>query len=91
MNTWRINQRLENKKEQVGSLGQRNSDLQKNLGRVQDTSFIEEIAREKLGMAKEGEKVILLPESIINEPVLASEDHLEEKPNWRKWWNLFFD
>lgn len=49
--------------------------------------FIEKQAREKLGMVKQGEYIILAPPT-------KNEDEksvvIDNTSNWKKWWNLFF-
>lgn len=52
--------------------------------------FIEKEAREKLGMAKPGEAIVLLPTNLPQ--VLGRQEPKAEPeiPNWWKWWNLFF-
>lgn len=49
--------------------------------------FIENQAREKLGMVKPGEYVVLAPPPKIEEKKPVA---LDTSPNWKKWWNLFF-
>jgi len=56
----------------------------------QSPEFVEEEARNKLNMAKPGETVVILPPNLAQ--VLGREEKpaAPEIPNWRKWWNLFF-
>lgn len=70
---------LENEKE-------RNQEIKSKLSYVKSQEFIEEEARNKLFLVKEGEKEILLP------PLPSSQDKKQEppKPNWKKWMELFF-
>lgn len=49
--------------------------------------FVEGQAREKLGMVKPGEHIILAPPEKIEEKKIIAVDNT---PNWKKWWNLFF-
>lgn len=63
-----------------------NEFLQQKLNSVKGNSFVEEEAREKLGMVKAGERVV-----IGAEPKKTSEEIVKtEIPNFKKWWNLFF-
>jgi len=51
--------------------------------------YVEDVARNELNMQKEGEKVVVLPETgragISDGP--AGEEE-QEPANWKKWWNL---
>lgn len=53
--------------------------------------FVEQEARNRLGLGREGEAVILMP----NDKFQMTNEKTEEKtvvnlPNWKKWWRLFF-
>ncbi len=48
--------------------------------------FIEEQAREKLGMIKPGEHVILIPPKIESKKTIV----IDNTSNWEKWWKIFF-
>jgi cell division protein FtsB len=55
----------------------------------QSESFIEEEARNKLNMAKEGETLVILPPNL--EEILGKKETLSavSLPFWRQWLNLF--
>jgi len=57
----------------------------------QSEEFIEEIARNKLNMSKEGETIVILPEDIKS--ILGSKGlQLPEFiPSWKQWINLFLN
>lgn len=68
-----------------------NEQLKRQGQIVQSPEFIEKEAREKLGFAKEGETVLILPENLqektgFNQSQVSS----QEIPNWEKWRRLFF-
>lgn len=70
-----------------------NQRLRKALEEAQSPEFIERQAREKLGLAKEGEEIVLLPKS--NPPTSGSVTNEEkegekDEPRWKQWWRLFF-
>ena len=48
--------------------------------------FIEKEAREKLGLGKPGEVVVILPK-VEQRP--SNAPATEGKANWRKWWELY--
>ena len=50
----------------------------------------EKVIRDKLGLAKPGEIVVILPEDIGETVVNPDKNNQEEQlPNWKKWLNLF--
>lgn len=60
---------------------------------VQNDEFIEKEAREKLGLAKEDETVVVLPkEEILKRLAPKPEGESMDKPFpiWRRWVELFF-
>jgi len=75
------------REKKIAELKEKNQELRKTLEAVQGQEFIEKEAREKLGMGKEGEVVVILPKLKIKNEKLKIK---EEVPNWRKWYNLFF-
>jgi len=85
---WQAGRIVEVKKNELEVFEKINLDLKKELEEVKSLRYVEEVAREKLGMAKEGEKVVILPinTNSTNNPISTNE---EIKPNWRKWWGLF--
>lgn len=55
----------------------------------QSEAFIEQEARNKLNMVKEGETIVILPPN-IKEVLGKKEASLSEpQPNWRQWLELF--
>jgi cell division protein FtsB len=66
---------------------QRNEVLQEQLRVATSASFLEKQAREKLGLVKEGETVVLMGkpnQSEGQQPSQAPQDR------WERWWKLFF-
>lgn len=69
------------------------NELNDQIARAESTEFIEKQLRDKLGMAKEGEVVLVLPdEGEIKKlaPPRREEEEYEQKSNWEKWKELFF-
>lgn len=60
--------------------------LQQKLYFVNTTEFIETEAREKLGMVKPGEHIVLAPQIATTEQKMT----LDMTPTWMRWWKLFF-
>jgi len=66
---------------------QENQRLKSALSYSQTTEFIEKQARDKLFMVKQGEQKVLIPKESEN----SQEALKDNNPNWKKWWNLFFE
>lgn len=67
--------------------------LKKQISEAQSSQFIEKQLRDKLGYAKEGEVVIVLPppeELKKLAPARIQEEEYVPEANWRKWKDLFF-
>ena len=66
-----------------------NRQLQKALQDAQSEGFVERMAREKLGLVKEGETIVIMKNEKLK--MTNEEQEVEENsPNWKKWWGLFF-
>lgn len=63
-----------------------NLELKKQLDEVKTPEFIEREARNKLGMSKPGEVVVILPKDL---GLKKSTDEERDIPNWKKWANVF--
>lgn len=51
----------------------------------QTPEFVEEQARNKLQMVKEGERVVVLPRSAVGERGGEGQEGTLEKRNWERW------
>jgi cell division protein FtsB len=80
--------RLDVARQNLSDEQKKNEELKKKFAEVQDSSFIEKEAREKLNMQKPGETVIVLPEMDLKSDSSADKKEIEE-PNWEKWLDLF--
>jgi cell division protein FtsB len=75
--------------QKVEELQKESESLAQKKGYYQSESFIEEEARNKLNMAKEGETVVILPPN-LKEVIGRKENQLTKPlPNWHQWLNLF--
>lgn len=56
---------------------------------VKSPYYLEKVARDELNLSKPGETVVIVPES-VRTAVGKREDKevVEEKENWRKWWDV---
>lgn len=81
-------EKVDQVKKETVMIQKKNEELKVKLQEAQSREFIEKIARDKLGLAKEGETVVILP---VRPPEADSGQAPHENiPNWQKWWKLFF-
>ena len=84
-------ERLSRQAEEVYKLELKNKELKKRLSEIKSEQFIEEQARNKLGLAKKGETLVIIPEEKIRQVLGATQSAQEARlPNWLGWWRLFF-
>ncbi len=89
----KVKQDITNSQLRIENLRQENEELKEKIAEAQSQTFIEKQMRDKLGLAKEGEVVIVLPEPEILRmlaPQIPEEEEALPDPNWRKWYKLFF-
>lgn len=68
-----------------------NQRLKKALAQVNQPQFVESQARDKLLLTKPGEGIVLLPASQLSSHRSPSQKPLDTRPNWQKWWDVFFN
>lgn len=87
----RSGDRLSDQADIVYKLEAKNKELKKKLTEVQTQGFIEQQARDKLGLGKKGETVVIIPEDklklVMGASAAASEIRL---PNWLGWLKVFW-
>lgn len=84
--------RIEAARAKVERLKQEQTALENELKKVQSSEFQERQLRDKLGLAKEGETVVVLPEAEALKglvPQIPEEENILPKPIWQRWWDLF--
>jgi cell division protein FtsB len=82
--------RLDQMADEVYQLEDENKILKKRLTDVNSPTFVEQQAREKLGLAKLGETVVLISDEKIKQVMGATEAAQVRLPNWLGWWKVFF-
>ena len=89
-------ERVARGEEKLGEIEQENSDLKKTKEYYKSDQFLEEQIRNKLQMAKPGEKVLILPEELQEGTGVGEESSFGEMAedkgelaNWQKWLELF--
>ncbi len=84
---------IQKEREKVEKMKEVNAGLEQAIAEAQSTSFIEKQVRDKLGLAKAGESIVILPdENTLRKlaPQTLDEENLLPDPNWKKWEKLFF-
>lgn len=84
---------LEEARQRLLQLEKEQAELLELKERVESEEFIEREAREKLGLAKEGEVVVVLPpEDVLRRlaPKIEEEESPEKLPIWKRWVRMFF-
>ncbi len=74
----------------VEELAQENLKLKELKEYYQSEEFIEEHARNKLNLAREGETIVILPPNVEELVGFKEEKKPPQIPTWKKWWQLFF-
>lgn len=90
-NTLKSEDRLSYATEQLYELEKKNKALNKRLAEIKSEYFVEQQARDKLGLVREEETVVIIPEEKIKQ-VLGTQKQAEEPrlPNWQGWLRLFW-
>ena len=86
-------QKVEEAVSRVEKLKEENEELKKRLETVGSQEYIEKQLRDNLGLAKQGEEVIVLPDEETLRalaPRIQQEQESLPDPNWKKWMKLFF-
>ncbi len=86
----RSGERLSQAADKVYQLEVKNKQLKQKLLQIGSSEFIEEQARNKLGLSKKGETVVIIPEDKLKLVMGASNSAQIRLPNPLGWWRLFF-
>lgn len=87
-----INSAVQKEKNKVEKMKQENALLEAQIAQTQGSFFIEKQIRDKLGLVKEGEAIVILPDTEILRklaPQMPVEENTLPDPNWKKWLKLF--
>lgn len=82
-------QKVEESEQYLAKLKEENEALKAELEYKRSQEFIEGEIRNKLGLAKEGEAVVVLPNNDSRQSTVESRKSVGA-PNYIKWWELFF-
>jgi len=95
---YKVNQQIKNLESEVSDIEKQNQKLSDLIAYFQTDTFKEKEAREKLGLVKPGEKVLVFPstgnnDKGISEGINGGQEQkveVEKTPNYQKWWDYFF-
>ena len=79
---------VEDAQKQLDRLREENKILENELEYKKTDEFAEKEIRDKLGLAREGETIVVLPKEDNNGQQETSVT--KSQKNWQKWWELFF-
>lgn len=88
----KVNRQLANEREAIEKIKKENEEFKKKLSEIQSQEYIEKELRDKLGLVKEGEIVVVLPDAeTLRNLVPDFEEEAESLPDpiWKKWVKLF--
>ncbi len=83
-------ERLSQAADVVYKLEIKNKKLKEELTAIQSLEYLEEIARNKLGLSKKGETIVVIPEDKLKMVLGASQSAQIKLPNWLGWLKVFF-
>lgn len=88
---WRRRDIVAERQEVLHRLEVENKRLKDELTYSESPLFIEQEARNRLGLGREGEEIVLLPkQQETGDKKQETGEGKESVPNWKKWWRLFF-
>lgn len=89
---WRRRDYLGERQMALKRLESENKRLQTEFEYAQSPEFIEQEARNRLGLGKEGEAIVLMPngQQEGRDNKQETENIKENVPNWKRWWRMFF-
>ncbi len=91
MDALKSGERLSSAAEEVYKLEAKNRELKNKLNEIKSEHFIEQQARDKLGLSKKGETIVIIPDDKLKQVLGSSQSAQEIRyPNWLGWWKVFF-
>jgi cell division protein FtsB len=88
----RVDEQIKDKEAEVNEVQKEGQELSQKLEVAQSPKYVESQLRDKLGLAKEGEIVVILPPDDVLRKIAPQYEEQEEvlpEPNWRRWMKLF--
>jgi len=76
------------REQEIATLEKTNASLRRTLKDAGGDAYVEREARDKLGMIKEGETIVMLPEGGASDSDRIAS--LDAQPTWKKWFGMFY-
>lgn len=86
VDVWYKRDVIADREAQLQKVQEKNKQLQEQLTQTKSAEFVEEEAR-KLGMLKEGESVVVIPEQSMSSFGQSANKNMS---HWKQWWQLFW-
>lgn len=86
-------ERLKEKEDRIEKIRKENEELSQKVDMFKSDEFVERQLRDKLGLAREGEMIVVLPDDETIRKFAPNDEKEEEilpDSNWKKWFKLFF-
>lgn len=87
---WQKKHLIDEARQELIAQKQENKKLKQQLSQVNKQQFIEEQARDKLFLVKPGEGIVVMPTQAVHASSSGKTQPIDSRPNWLKWWQLFF-
>jgi len=86
---YKVNSEIEQLKKEIVQLDKQNQEFGQLINYLNSDTFIEQEAKLKLGLKKEGENLVIIPEKELNVEKKAAMQE-QNLSNPAKWWSYFF-
>lgn len=87
-----IKREVQAEKARLTKIEKENKELEVQISKTQSPDFVEKQVRDKLGLVKEGETEVVLPDADTLRklaPKIAQEEDMLPDPIWKRWLKLF--
>ena len=81
---------VQNAQQELSQEKKKNKELKQELRVATSGGFLEEQARDKLFMVKDGEKTIVIPDNLVKKSIVSGRERHNDGAPWKQWWDLFF-
>ena len=90
---WERRKIVKEEQDRLSQVEKKHKELTEKLNMVQTPAFVEKEARERLGMAKAGDTVIIMDTGTTSPKEregIPATDSSGQLPYWKQWWQMFF-
>ena len=87
---WQKKDMVEDRRNVLKYVENENEELKRKLQDATSSAYVEELARNKLGLVREGETVVLMDKRALELMQKTQDQQEEQLPNWKRWMRLFF-